>query len=107
VSSVDAEMRTLFRTGKLIVGWKKASRLVKEGKCKLLIASSTLRRDLLDSITKAAESAGIPVYKYPGSGWDLGAYMGKPFMVSTIAVLDLGESKLAEALASRRDSPVA
>jgi len=43
-----------------------------------------------------AKLGEVPVYIYPGSGYELGAMLGRPHMVSALGVLDMGASRLNE-----------
>jgi len=95
-SSVLDELRTLIRTGKYVKGSRKTIKLLKLGKLKMVIVASTLRQDLKDDILYYARLGEVPVYIYPGSGYELGAMLGRPHMVSALGVLDMGASRLNE-----------
>ncbi len=95
-SSALDELRTLLRTGKFVKGSRKTIKLLKLGKLKMVVIASTLRQDLKDDILYYAKLGGVPVYIYPGSGYELGAMLGRPHMVSALGVLDMGASKLDE-----------
>ncbi|MEM3291296.1 MAG: 50S ribosomal protein L30e [Saccharolobus sp.] len=99
--SFESELKTLLKTGKIIFGAKKAIKYIKTGKIKMVIVASTLRGDLKEDILYYAKISNIPVYEYKGSGWDLGTLCGKPFMISTIGVLDEGESRIMEIIKVR------
>ena len=94
----ENELKTLLRTGKVIFGTRRTLKMVKNGKVKMVIIASTLRQDLKDDIKTYAKLANIPVYEYGGSGYELGKLCGKPFMISTIGVIDPGDSRLLEQL---------
>jgi large subunit ribosomal protein L30e len=38
--------------------------------------------------------SGIKVQVFEGTSWDLGEVVGKPFMVSAIAIIKPGDSKI-------------
>ncbi|WP_338599916.1 50S ribosomal protein L30e [Sulfolobus tengchongensis] len=99
--SFEGELKTLLKTGKVIFGARKAIKYVKLGKVKMVIIASTLRGDLKEDITYYAKLSNIPIYEYKGSGWDLGTLCGKPFMISTISVLDEGDSKILDIIKER------
>jgi large subunit ribosomal protein L30e len=40
--------------------------------------------------------SNVPVIKYPGKSIDLGRAVRKPFFVSTIVIIDPGESRILE-----------
>ncbi|BCU70535.1 50S ribosomal protein L30e [Stygiolobus caldivivus] len=94
--SFEGELRTLLRTGKVVLGTRKTLKMLKIGKVKGVVIASTLRQDLKDDIIHYAKLSGIPYYEYKGSAVELGTLCGKPFIVSTIGVVDEGESKLLE-----------
>ncbi|AWR97196.1 50S ribosomal protein L30e [Acidianus sulfidivorans JP7] len=94
--SFESELKNLLKTGKVIYGSRKAIKLLKTGKVKMVIVASTLKSTLKQDIIYYSKISGIPVYEYSGSGWDLGKLAGKPFLISTIAVLDIGNSKIMD-----------
>ena len=40
--------------------------------------------------------SGTKIYEFKGTSWELGEIVGKPFMVSAIAVIEPGDSKILE-----------
>jgi len=97
----ESELKLLLKTGKVIFGSKRTLKSVKLGKVKLVIIASTLRSDLKEDLKYYARIGNIPIYEYPGSGWDLGKLCGKPFMISTIGVIDTGESKILDLVSTQ------
>jgi large subunit ribosomal protein L30e len=94
--SFESELKTLLKTGKVIFGARRTIKNLKLGKIKAVIIASTLRTDLKADILYYSKMSGVPVYEYPGSGWELGTLAGKPFMVSTIGVENEGGSKILQ-----------
>jgi large subunit ribosomal protein L30e len=92
----ETELKNLLKTGKVIFGSKKTLKKLKNGKVKAIIVASTLKGDIIDDILYYAKISNIPIYKYPGSGWDLGTLAGKPFMISTIGIEDPGNSRILD-----------
>ncbi len=93
------ELKVTISTGKVVVGSRRTLKLLYHGKPKLIILAGNCPDHIKAELKKAAEAAGIPIYTYPGSSWDLGALCGKPFVVAALSILDPGESeilKLAE-----------
>ena len=88
------ELRTVMRTGKLVIGFKKTLNACRFGKAKLIIVALNAPEHIKEDIMYYAKLSNIPVYLYPGSSWDLGALCRKPFMVSSLAILDPGESNI-------------
>lgn len=94
--SFESELKNLLKTGKVIYGSKKTIKLLKLGKLKMVIIASTLKSSIKQDILYYSKLSGIPIYEYSGSGWELGTLLGKPFMVSTIGVIDAGNSRILE-----------
>ncbi|AWR94503.1 50S ribosomal protein L30e [Acidianus brierleyi] len=92
----ETELKNLLKSGKVIFGSKKTLKKLKLGKVKAIIVASTLKGDIMNDIIHYAKVSSIPIYKYPGSGWDLGTLAGKPFMISTIGVEDPGNSRILD-----------
>ncbi|BCS92015.1 50S ribosomal protein L30e [Metallosphaera sp. J1] len=90
----ESEIKVLLKTGKVILGSKKTIKALKLGKLKGVIIASTLRSDIKNDIMRYASLAGVPVVEYKGSGWELGTVVGKPFLISTVGVEELGDSQI-------------
>jgi large subunit ribosomal protein L30e len=67
---------------------------MKNGEAKLVIVSDNCPRDERDDIESYSKLSGIKIHRYSGTSWDLGELVGKPFMVSAIAVVEPGDSKI-------------
>ncbi|EWG07204.1 MAG: 50S ribosomal protein L30e [Candidatus Aramenus sulfurataquae] len=100
--TVESEIKNLLKTGKVVIGSRRTLKKLKMGKLKAVIVVSTLRGDIMDDIVHYCKVSGIPFYKYPGSGWDLGTLVGKPFMISTIGVEEPGNSRILELLTQQQ-----
>jgi large subunit ribosomal protein L30e len=98
VTAVEAELKTALRTGKVVLGAKKSIKLLKLGKAKAVIVAQNAPPEIRRDVLYYAKLSGIPVYVYPGTSRELGTLCAKPFVVSTIAVIDEGDSKIVEAI---------
>ncbi|MEM2021218.1 MAG: 50S ribosomal protein L30e [Zestosphaera sp.] len=94
--SLETPIKLLYKTGKVILGSRRAVKTVKSGKALGVIVASNIPKHLTEDIAYYARMSNIKVIKYSGSSYDLGAILGKPFPVSVIAVLDPGESRILE-----------
>jgi len=90
------ELRTTIRTGKIVLGYERSIKLVKLGKPKLVIMAANAPVEIKEDIERYTKLAKIPLYVFQGTTLDLGAICNKPFMVSVIAILDPGESRLMD-----------
>ncbi len=82
------------RTGNVKYGAKEAIKTTKSGEAKAIILASNCPNEVSESIKYYAELADIPVVTYEGSGWDLGAVCGKPFIVSVLSIIHEGDSDI-------------
>lgn len=93
---VSEELRKLERTGEIVIGSNEAADATQSGESKLTILSATCPRDVENKVREIAKEEGIPVYYYPKGSKDLGLDLGKPFLVSTVAIIDPGDSRVLE-----------
>lgn len=85
---INKALRNALSTGKVVIGSKQTIDAVKNGKARIVVVASNCREQTLKDIE------GISTIKFPGSGNELGIACGKPFSISTLAVLDAGESEI-------------
>ncbi|MEM3393864.1 MAG: 50S ribosomal protein L30e [Candidatus Methanomethylicia archaeon] len=83
---IDRELQVAAKTGKIVIGSKSAIKRAKIG--------GAIPEDIKEDIIYYAKLSNIPVIEFHGSSWDLGAILGKPFMVSAVSIIDEGESEL-------------
>jgi large subunit ribosomal protein L30e len=81
-------LRSTISTGKVLIGARQTIDAVKNGKAQVVVVASNSMEQTLN------ELKGVPVIKYPGTGVDLGAACGKPYAITTLAVLEPGESEI-------------
>ncbi len=87
---VQRSLRTVIATGRVLIGADQTHKAVERGEAKLVILANNAPHG--DNIRTAASGRGVPVYDYSGMGTDLGPACGKPFAISALAVLEVGES---------------
>lgn len=94
--SLDDEIRLLIKTGKVIIGAKRAVRALKIGKAKGVVIADKIPPWIEGDVLYYAKLGGVKVIRYGKTSYELGTTCGKPFPISTIAILDPGESRLLE-----------
>lgn len=94
------ELQTTLKSGKVIIGSKRTLKALLNGKPKLIILAANAPEDIKKDIETYSKIASVPVYIFQGTSWDLGAICNKPFMVSTIAIIDPGESSILDIVKS-------
>ncbi len=82
-------LKSAVNTGKVVFGVQQTEKMIKSGEAKLIIVATNCPSDYVVS-----KSHDVPVYQYNGTNMELGALCGKPFSVSSIAVIDKGASNI-------------
>lgn len=93
---VNEELRKAEKTGKVVLGSNETIKAVSSGDSELVILSSTCPADVEENVRAQAEENEISLYFYPGGSEDLGLALGKPFLVSAVAVIEPGDSSVLE-----------
>ena len=91
---VQRSLRTVMGTGKVLIGADQTHKAVRGGEAKLVVVANNCVADA--DIRKAAADQRIPIYDFDGMGTQLGPACGKPFAISALAVLDVGESDILQ-----------
>jgi large subunit ribosomal protein L30e len=87
---LDKSLRSVMRTGKVLIGTKQALKASKRGVAKLVVVASNCPSE----VKKQIVDSNVPMYEYPGLSVDLGPTCGKPFIVSAVTVLEPGDSDI-------------
>jgi large subunit ribosomal protein L30e len=91
---VNKAIATVVKTGKVLLGTKKAVENAKLGRARLIVAASNCPRNILEEITYYGKLSNVPVSIYKGTSIDLGAVCGKPYPVSALTVREPGDSDI-------------
>ncbi len=92
--SLNQPIASAVSTGTCKIGAKSSIDSVKKGEAKLVVVAANCPQNEYDDIERYAKLAGIKVTRFEGTSWDLGETVGKPFMVSAIAIIKPGDSKI-------------
>jgi large subunit ribosomal protein L30e len=84
-------LKLALSTGRVKIGLTESLASAGTGEAKLLVVSSTCPEEKL---RKEAKWGKTPVYHYEGSASELGSACGKPFPISTLAIIDPGSSAI-------------
>jgi len=88
-------LRKAVNTGEVQFGIKQAKKAMKNKKAKLIVTASNCSPEYLKLVQRQRT---IPVYNFKGTNVELGAACGKPFSISTLAVIDEGSSNIIKEL---------
>lgn len=86
------QIKLAISSGKLLFGQRQAKDACANGTAKLIIFAANCPRNYIDEML--ATHPEVTMHQTPVVNRDLGITCGKPFSVSTICVLDAGESDL-------------
>jgi large subunit ribosomal protein L30e len=92
--SVNQPLASAVSTGRCTIGARSSINAIKNGDAKLVVIARNCPQDEREDIERFAELAQIPIHIFDGTSWDMGETVGKPFMVSAIAVIEAGDSKI-------------
>ena len=96
VIDANKEIRRAVDTGKVVFGFKQCKKELAKGNGEIIIISANMKENEKETLKHIAEVEGKKVFDYEKSGLVLGSVCGKPFVVSTLIVLDKGKSKVME-----------
>jgi large subunit ribosomal protein L30e len=94
IVSLNQPIASAVSTGKCKIGVKSSISSIKKGEAKLVVVAANCPKNEFNDIQRYAQLAQIKVQQFEGNSWDLGEVIGKPFMVSAIAIISPGDSKI-------------
>ncbi|HDD57739.1 MAG: 50S ribosomal protein L30e [Thermoplasmata archaeon] len=89
---VERAMKSVMKEGKVVIGIKETREALNKGKAKMVVFAKNC--PFKEELLKILKEKGIGFYEYQGMGIDLGYACGKPFAISTFAVIDAGNSNI-------------
>lgn len=84
-------LRRAVRTGNVLLGPIRTEKCVKDGRARMIILAGNCAKDLRSKITP---NENMSIHSFEGSSAALGRACGKPFAVSTLAIVSPGESDI-------------
>jgi large subunit ribosomal protein L30e len=87
----NASLRRAIKTGNVILGQNNTEKCVIEGKAQMIVIAGNCPADFK---SKIASHENLFIHTFEGSSVALGKACGKPFMVSTLAIVSPGESDI-------------
>ncbi len=89
---LSRQLKTAANTGRLLYGQRQTLDACASGEARLVIVAANCPQTYLDDLT--AKHPEVAVHRTMTVNRDLGVAVGKPFSVSTICVVDAGDSEL-------------
>lgn len=87
----NASLRRAIKTGNVILGQNNTEKCMNEGKAQMVVVASNCPASFK---AKLAKYENLFIHTFEGSSVALGKACGKPFMVSTLAIVTPGESDI-------------
>ena len=91
---MNSKLALVMKSGKAVLGYKSTLKSLRQGKSKLVfIASNTLplRKSEIEYYSMLGK---VEVHHYTGDNNELGRACGKMHAVSTLSILDVGDSDI-------------
>jgi large subunit ribosomal protein L30e len=99
---IAAAIKRISETGKMVSGSREVKDNIENGRARAVIVAANCPKKTRRDIEHRAGLAGTPVIEYPGTSLQLGEACGKPFVIASISVTDLGSVPLAELKGAKR-----
>jgi large subunit ribosomal protein L30e len=87
----NASLRRAIKTGNVILGQNNTEKCIKEGKAQMVVVAGNCPVSFKE---KLSTNENLFIHTFEGSSVALGKACGKPFMVSTLAIISPGESDI-------------
>jgi len=87
----NASLRRAIKTGNVILGQNNTEKCVKAGKAQMVVVAGNCPASFTAKLT---DNKSLFIHTFAGSSVALGKACGKPFMVSTLAIVSPGESDI-------------
>ncbi|GMH75161.1 hypothetical protein TrRE_jg12144 [Triparma retinervis] len=95
--NTNSRLKLVMKSGKASLGYKATLKALRASKAKLILISSNCPPLRKSSLEYYAMLAKCNVHHYSGSNIELGTACGKFFNVSTLTILDAGDSDILTA----------
>ncbi len=89
-------LKMAVETGKSVFGYRQTAKGIKSRAVKLLVISSNAPADQANLLARLAKENGVKVLPFPGTGWDLAALCNRSHVISSLGVMDAGQSNLLD-----------
>ncbi|MFH1056048.1 MAG: 50S ribosomal protein L30e [Candidatus Altiarchaeota archaeon] len=95
---VKQQLNNVIETGKVVLGSKETMSAILHGKPKLILLSGNCPQRERESLKYYCKLSKTPCVTLKESSIEIGSSLGRPYPISSIAVLDQGESTILEAI---------
>ncbi|MGC8571930.1 MAG: 50S ribosomal protein L30e [Candidatus Micrarchaeia archaeon] len=96
MADISGSIRLAVDSGEVVLGMRSSVAAIRDNTAKLIIVASKNKRGLVEDIEHLAKLADIKVVKFDGDSMELGVVCGKQHSVSSLAIINPGNSKILE-----------
>ncbi len=93
---IEKQLSVIRRTGRMIFGYRNTLRALQRGEAKVVVLASEAPEEFRMTIRYFCALTQTPFVEFPGTSAELGVACRRPHLVSSLAVLDVGASKILE-----------
>ncbi len=94
MADLSKSIRMSVESGNVLFGSRQAVSCALNGNAKVIVLSKSAPQKIMLDVKTFAKVSGVPVIEYPGASKELGSICGVPYLVSAMAVLNVGNSDL-------------
>ena len=92
MADIARSLRLAVTTGEVRFGYTQSKKAMKSKQAKLIVVAKNCPAEHRRALT----GGGAKLHEFEGTNFDLGAVCGKPFAVSSLAVVKAGESDILQ-----------
>ncbi len=93
---LSKELPLLFKTGRVVYGYKEVISSLYHSKILGVIVASKIPKEIFEKIIYYCKLSNVPYYIFEGTSRELGKLCNKPFVITSIAIINQGESSILE-----------
>lgn len=94
VENINSKLQLVMKSGKTNLGYKSTIKALRLNKAKMIIIASNTPAVRKSEMEYYAMLAKCAVHQYSGNNSELGTACGKFFRVSSVAILEAGDSDI-------------
>lgn len=84
MSEVETIVRNALKSGRYYFGIRRTIKALRKGEAKAVVVSKSCPEEFLKEIKRF----DVPVFVFDGTSMQLGEFCGKPFSISSMAILE-------------------
>jgi len=92
---MNRALRQVVQTGEVHFGVRQAKKALRDSTAQLLVVPENIPEDTLEELRNASK---VPMVRFSGTNFELGTVCGKPFSVSTLTIIEAGDSDILDSI---------